>query len=67
MTKAKAKQMAVRLELMVTLRSRVLREDPTLISFMPNDVRRDRDFLAELASELRLLSEGKRLPKKVTR
>lgn len=66
MTKAKAKRMAVRLEKMAEYRTRQLHKGFSDV-MVANDVRSERDFLYELAFELRLLSEGKRLPRKVTR
>lgn len=66
MTKAKAKRFAVRLEIMVASKSESLRNcfgEAYSLALL----RAERDFLAEVAVELRLLSEGKRLPKKVTR
>lgn len=63
MTKAKARRMAVRLEELAADRNAWLATE-RMVWLKAQDVRRERDFFLTLAADLRLLSEGKRLPQK---
>lgn len=64
MTKAKAKRYAAVLERMASAHSECLATGLLTLSYSPAALRWERDFYNKLAVELRLLSEGKRLPQK---
>lgn len=64
MTKAKAKRFALWLEELADVRSAWMAHRILQVEYSTAALRHERDQFTLLAAELRLLSEGKRLPKK---